>query len=193
MIYTESYWMRFCGEVLPAPLHHGPTKGGSYEDDKFVDWYELTKESYRCLFGAAPPADIWPRSRARFANAAGLQRVDTSRFWLIPKVRFKQGLAVGGVVAGLVVVGVGCKALEEGDPAAIAGLKIIAVAAIAMAIYLLFHRVINRKGGGSGCGGGSCGGGGSSGDSSGCGGGGCGSGCGGGGCGGGCGGGGCGS
>ena len=27
LVYTENYWVDLCGEVLPAPLHHGPTRG----------------------------------------------------------------------------------------------------------------------------------------------------------------------
>src|SRR5688572_31481175 len=46
MVYTESYWTRMCGHVLRRPLHHGPTRGGESEDDKYVDWYDRTKESY---------------------------------------------------------------------------------------------------------------------------------------------------
>ena len=28
LCYTRSYWEDLCGEVLPRPLHHGPTRGG---------------------------------------------------------------------------------------------------------------------------------------------------------------------
>ncbi len=47
LTYSRSYWDRLCGEVLGKPLHHGPTRGGEDEDDKFNDWYEQTKASYR--------------------------------------------------------------------------------------------------------------------------------------------------
>ncbi|MEO7454223.1 MAG: hypothetical protein ABIV13_05605 [Fimbriimonadales bacterium] len=64
-----------------------------------------------------------------------------------------------GVVAGLAAVGVGCKSLEGGDPTVTAGLKIIAVVAVALVVYLLLHNVSKGKGGGgcgSRCGGGGC-------------------------------------
>src|SRR5205085_5330928 len=31
LLYTQSYWKMFCGEVLHKPLHHHPTCGGAKE------------------------------------------------------------------------------------------------------------------------------------------------------------------
>ena len=84
-IYTESYWHRLCRDVLGRELHHGPTRGGAEEGEKFHDWYERTLASYRRIFGGDPPADIWPAVRERFANAGRERWVDTAGFWLIPK------------------------------------------------------------------------------------------------------------
>ena len=36
LLYTNSYWNRFCGETLGRRLHHGPTQGGASERDKFT-------------------------------------------------------------------------------------------------------------------------------------------------------------
>ena len=47
LTYTRSYWDRFCGQVLGTPLHHGPTRGGPQESDKFDRWYQKTLKSYR--------------------------------------------------------------------------------------------------------------------------------------------------
>jgi hypothetical protein len=182
MVYTESYWTRMCGEVLGRPLHHGPTKGGDQENDKFVDWYERTKESYRAAFGTEPPADIWPPSSERFANAGAWQRVDTSRFLIVYRRRAKSNvlLAAGGACALFLA---GCGILTSDDPTGRVLLMLgIGFSAIALIIYGAVAGWFRGRGGG-GCGGGACGGGaGCGGDSSGCGGGGCG----GGGCGGGC-------
>ena len=60
LTYTQSYWELFCGEVLKRPLHHGPTKGGQKENEKFHDWYTHTLASYQEAFGRPAPADIWP-------------------------------------------------------------------------------------------------------------------------------------
>lgn len=85
MLYTSSYWKDFCGEVLRKPLHHGPTKGGESERDKFHDWYTRTLQSYRKFFNEEPPVDIWPDSRRRFGQDIHFVRVNASRNWIIPK------------------------------------------------------------------------------------------------------------
>lgn len=85
LTYTQSYWNDLCGTVLPAPLHHGPTRGGAAESTKFHGWYERTLASYRRLFDAEPPADIWPSAAERFGDARRFARVDTSAVWVVPK------------------------------------------------------------------------------------------------------------
>ena len=70
LIYTESYWKDFCGEVLGKPLHHHPTRGGADESAKFAEWYAQTLASYRKFFGEEPPADIWPLPATRHRPAA---------------------------------------------------------------------------------------------------------------------------
>ncbi|HEY1041319.1 MAG TPA: TPM domain-containing protein [Candidatus Paceibacterota bacterium] len=68
MIYTREYWNVFCKDILGKELHHGPTKGGVEEDDKFDGLYTQTKESYIKFFEEAPPADIWPSNDVRFGQ-----------------------------------------------------------------------------------------------------------------------------
>ena len=65
LTYTRSYWDRFCGEVLGQTIHHGPTKGGPDEAEKFDRWYQKTLESYQRVFGEEPHTDIWPARRIR--------------------------------------------------------------------------------------------------------------------------------
>lgn len=105
--YTRSYWDRLCGQVLRAPLHHEPTRGGEREDAKFDDWYQKTRESYLRLFHHEPPLDIWPPSDVRFDPTQRWQRVDTSRWWMVPKRRTRRNLARSAAVvgAGLLVGG----------------------------------------------------------------------------------------
>ena len=88
LIYTRSYWHALCSEVLGRDLHHGPTAGGTEENDKFTDWYQKTLDSYRSLFGHAPPPDIWPDPALRFARSGSSRWVDASAFWLVPKPAF---------------------------------------------------------------------------------------------------------
>ena len=85
LLYTQSYWKEFCGEVLCQPLHHGPTKGGTRERAKFNDWYARTLASYRVSFGEEPPADIWPAPVERFGDDIHFIRVNTARNWVVPK------------------------------------------------------------------------------------------------------------
>jgi hypothetical protein len=185
MIYTESYWTRFCGEVLPRPLHHGPTTGGNIEDDKFANWYERTKEAYFTAFGEEPPVDIWPPSQVRFAKGAAWKRVDTFRYLLVDRRRVGSRV-MSAAAAVFAFVMAGCGLMAADDPTGFVHLMIaIAVGAIAIIIYGAFAGWFSGggKSGSSGCGGSCAGSTGCGGDSSGCGGGGCGGGgCGGGGC-----------
>ena len=90
MVYTRSYWDDFCGKVLKKPIHHGPTKGGKPEQEKFIDLYELTLNSYREVFGEHPPADIWPNVQERFAKGSIHQRIDRKDYWVIRKPDFSK-------------------------------------------------------------------------------------------------------
>lgn len=198
MLYTESYWKRFCGEVLGKELNHGPTKGGSAEGAKFTDWYEKTLESYRAEFGTEPPADIWPPSAVRFGRAVNFVRVDTAENFVLPKAAVRRaGLFAGVGVAGLVLAGCTYTALAQAGSGMLVLIPIVIVMVVVVIGLIAFNNRNNRgggNGGSGGCGSG-CGSSGShhdSGDSgsSGCGSSGCGSsGCGSSGCGGGCGGG----
>ena len=84
LLYTRSYWDRFCEEVLLTPVHHGPTEGGQEEKAKFADWYRNTLESYEKFFGQAPPPDIWPDASIRFGDDLHFTRINTRRNWVIP-------------------------------------------------------------------------------------------------------------
>lgn len=83
LLYTQSYWKDFCGEVLGTPLHHQPTQGGPAERDKFELWYANTRASYRRLFNEDPPGDIWPERLAHVAFA----RFNPAAHRLLPKPR----------------------------------------------------------------------------------------------------------
>ena len=68
LTYSRDYWERFCPEVLGMPLHHGPTAGGSAEQERYFEQYAQTLKSYEAAFGKVPPADIWPAAAQRFGR-----------------------------------------------------------------------------------------------------------------------------
>jgi hypothetical protein len=84
LIYTHSYWVDFCKNTLSRDLHHGPTKGGQQEKDKFTNWYQCTKELYTKEFGHPPPADCWPPDNIRFGHI-NFQRINMDSNWVIKK------------------------------------------------------------------------------------------------------------
>lgn len=84
MIYTRQYWDDFCEDVLGGiKFHHGPTKGGKKEADKFVDYYTKTRESYNKFFEEDWPQDIWPDNNSRF-KPVDFKRVDLTNHWVVP-------------------------------------------------------------------------------------------------------------
>ena len=84
LIYTRSYWVDLCQNTLNKDIHHGPTKGGNHERQKFKDAYASTKALYRATFGYDPPVDIWPSSRDRFGEI-NFRRISLHKFWIFPK------------------------------------------------------------------------------------------------------------
>ena len=88
LLYTQEYWQQFCGKVLQQDIHHGPTRGGTAERDKYNDWYNKTLDSYFQFFEKTPPDDVWPPAKQRFAEI-NFRRVNMHRFRLLPRLRLK--------------------------------------------------------------------------------------------------------
>lgn len=86
LAYTRDYWERFCPEVLGMPLHHGPTKGGAEERDRFFDQYAATLKSYEDAFGQPPPEDIWPDAARRFLTDPKARRVNPRDVIILPRI-----------------------------------------------------------------------------------------------------------
>jgi len=84
LLYTHSYWTDFCKNTIDKQIHHGPTKGGISESQKYTDWYEKTKQLYKSIFGYETPKKIWPSSEIRFSEI-NFQRVNLKRNWIIKK------------------------------------------------------------------------------------------------------------
>jgi hypothetical protein len=83
--YSRNYWEEFCPNILQSDLHHGPTKGGQAEAEKYFDWYRKTLESYMLLSGEAPPEDIWPPPWTRFAHVDAMRRIDTDTYLVLKR------------------------------------------------------------------------------------------------------------
>jgi hypothetical protein len=86
LLYTRSYWDGFCAHILGRPFHHGPSRGGAEEGEKFRHWYAETLKSYAHAFGA-PPDDIWPDVETRFDRKSRFLRVNLADYWIVPKPR----------------------------------------------------------------------------------------------------------
>lgn len=84
LLYTQSYWKEFCEEILKREVHHGPTKGGTEENNKFSDWYSQTLLCYKEKFATDPPADLWPSKEIRFRQS-DFKRVDLLKKLIIKK------------------------------------------------------------------------------------------------------------
>jgi hypothetical protein len=88
LLYTQSYWKEFCGEVLKREVHHGPTKGAE-QKEMFKDIYTATLALYKEKFDQQPPADIWPSPAKRMASI-NFTRVNRHTNWIIPKLKFRK-------------------------------------------------------------------------------------------------------
>ena len=168
LTYTTAYWLDFCPHVLGKPLHHDPTRGGSQERSKHGTWYENTLASYRRLFDAEPPPDIWPSVQERFVF--DYVRVRRCEHWVVRRphswTRWRASAAASKRAlrsaqllgaAAAVPSGSGCAGEGGGE----SWLALFIVASVGGLLYALTR---NGGGGGSsrsgGCGGGGCGGGG---------------------------------
>ena len=158
LVYTESYWNELCREILPRPLHHGPTKGGKREGDKFGDWYSRTLRSYERYFGGPAPADIWPDAAIRFGRAAQFRRINTADHWVIhkKKPRWAATLAACSAVPFL-LIGCGLGLAQGGDSIgsamAFVLLVLLVVGVVAVALASKGRGRRREQGGSGGCGG----------------------------------------
>jgi hypothetical protein len=138
LLYTRSYWEEMCGGILGRPLHHGPTKGGAEEDEKFGDWYGRTRALYEAEFGAAPAARWWP---ARFSPEKRYRWTDLARNWVIPKPSFT-GLMPG--VFPLLLLG------DKKLPVLVVAVIFVVIGAIVVAALREATDTEKRKKGGDG-------------------------------------------
>jgi len=102
IVYTRSYH-EWCDALFGAYLHHGPTKGGKEEGDRYEAQYNATLSLYESVFGSAPPEDIWPPARIRFSAKERIACVPTAKYWMLSKGLVVQLGMACAVLLGLAV------------------------------------------------------------------------------------------
>ncbi len=136
LTYTRSYWQRWCRVVLRTDVHHGPTKGGRSEREKFHDWYVQTLDSYRLVFEADAPADLWPNSARRFGDDICFQRINTKRNWVVPKPQRVKAWTVSLFTLFCVAGIVGCASQFEEHPYATRAVLLYATLCIIVVVIV---------------------------------------------------------
>jgi hypothetical protein len=102
MIYTQSYWSEMCGKILNGlKLHHGPTKGGQAEKERYDNQYDYTLQVYKEEFGYDAPSDIWPAKEERFGNV-NFRRVSVRDNIILNKNKVKIYLGGFLISSGLI-------------------------------------------------------------------------------------------
>lgn len=149
LLETHSYWQEFCPKVLGQPLHHTPSRGGTEEQQRMLEWYSRTLASYLATFGSAPPPDLWPSTERRFGGAEKWRRVDVGRLWLLPRPRLRGlprpkrrwGMAprlVHGALLAALALGVsGCGAKAMSFPYALSGPEFLLLYGLLTGVSLL--------------------------------------------------------
>jgi len=171
LVYTRHYWGDFTN-IIGKPIHHGPTKGGSVEGQRYREQYRYTLERYREEFSCAPPRDIWPDEQRRFSNCQQFMRLNTADFWIVrkPKISMKWiAVAISGFsIATIFTTNIAVAQLSQNSRPKVTTSDLIGMAVLFLSILGLYFwvRSKNKKkdennnggcgGGGLGCGG--CGG-----------------------------------
>lgn len=159
LTYTRSYWDRLCKDLIGRPLHHEPTRGGAAENAKFDGWYQKTLDTYASLFGAPPPADLWPPPAIRFGVDPRCVRVNTDRNWIVSKRRVRRAALGAGVLGAFAAAAAGCGVLLMGDsdPSLLVVILVlagvIAITLLAIAARKQRRQIRRDNGHTSGCGG----------------------------------------
>ena len=88
LLYTQSYWISFCKNVLKKDIHHNPTTG-SEPQGTFKELYDATLQLYALKFGEEPPKDIWPSPQDK-STKTNYIRINKHAMWVIPKLKWLQ-------------------------------------------------------------------------------------------------------
>ena len=146
LTYTQSYWIDLCQLILKKPLHHGPTKGGRSEANKYKSQYQLTLDKYTEVFKESPPQDIWPDCQKRFRDADKFVRLNSADYFLLKR---RPLISLGPIVT-LPLLLAACVQSDVGV-GGIALLVFLGVSGFFLLCKLLSHKKKDNDGGG-GCG-----------------------------------------
>ena len=83
ILYTQSYWNDFCGQLLGRQIHHTPGLGGEAEGRKYYQQCANAIARYQQYFGT-PPADIWNPPQFT-VETLDYQWVNRAQNWVIRK------------------------------------------------------------------------------------------------------------
>jgi uncharacterized protein (TIGR04222 family) len=142
LAYTRDYWGTFCRDVLGEPLHHGPTRGGPSEADRYDHQYRRTLAVYASVFDEPPPADIWPSADQRFGADLAWRRVNVARHWVVPKPRWLRGRRRATHLAGLAAVPLVAAGIP--NPLDLAGAPFLALFAALATAAIMAGLVLRR-------------------------------------------------
>ncbi len=160
LLYSDEYFNDFCPNFLGDVVHHGPTRGGTKENNKYKNWYSKTLFTYKQIFGESPPSDIWPGSSERFKDAAAFRRVNTAEMIQLKRRRFDVMITVLIVLVAYAVTILSFDYGGTDEPPVIFSLVLYSV--LGMLGLLGYRAYRDRKGythsgcgnaGGGGCGG----------------------------------------
>lgn len=84
LLYTQSYWEDMYEGVLGKKIHHGPTRGGKTESEKFHKLYIHTLDVYKNEFKEDAPNDIWLSTNEQFSRKHFV-RIDITKNFILPK------------------------------------------------------------------------------------------------------------
>lgn len=148
LIYSYSYWVDFCKNTLGGfNLHHGPTKGGKSEGEKYSRQYQYTLDLYKDIFKLDPPSDIWPDEKTRFSKVV-FKRVNMHDNYVINKKKVKEYLAFYLILPIILILsGVLMSADSQKKSDSDAGFIFFVIIGILLLIFIIrgIIRYSNRK------------------------------------------------
>jgi hypothetical protein len=139
LLYSQHYWETLCRDTLEMPLHHGPTRGGAEEGQKYHSWYDSTLASYGRYFGE-PPRDLWPAAGERFHQHHDFVRVDRRDVITLDRALLRRG-AIVTLIGGSVLAVTHALAQADDGGASAVGVWLVALVFVGVVVTGVFAAV----------------------------------------------------